>query len=63
MKLKKSVSQHTVEAYAVCSCSYVLRCACTCNCTSLSGADKAINEAPDKAPSWSAAGNAANRTA
>lgn len=60
MKLKKTVSQHTVETYAVCSCSYALRCDCTCNCTSLSGADRAENEAPDRA--WSAAGNVANGT-
>ncbi len=33
MKLKKSVSQHTVEAYAICACSYVLRCPCGCNCS------------------------------
>lgn len=62
MKLKKSVSQHTVEAYAVCACSYVLRCTCTCSCTNVQEVDRAYSTAIMKAPSSNALGDTAKRT-
>ena len=37
MKLRKTASARTVEAYAICACAYALGCSCTgycgCYCT------------------------------